>query len=238
MSKVFIFKQFKVEHELSAQKVGTDGVLLGAWALIRNEDLQILDIGSGSGLIALMLAQRSSADCFIDAIDIDELACKQATINFENSVWKNRLEVHHTVLQNFQSEKKYDLIVCNPPFFSNSLQPENISRTHARHDNSLTLKELFFHINRLIQPGGFFSIIYPFERKENTITIAAKNNLFPKRICTVKGTENLPAKRVMILFQHAKIPIGCSEEELIIEISRNNYTEAYKSLTKEFYLNF
>ncbi len=238
MSKIFTFKQFKVEHELSAQKVGTDGVLLGAWTLVNNEDLQILDIGTGSGLIALMLAQKSTVNSIIDAIDIDELACKQAARNFENSGWKNRLKVYHTALQNFHPEKKYDLIVCNPPFFSDSLQPEDIPRTQARHDNALTLKEILFHVNKLIRHEGFFSIIYPFGKKEYLIAEAAKNNLLPISVCDVKGHENVSAKRVMALFQHTEKLIDYRKEELIIEISRNNYTEAYKALTKDFYLNF
>ena len=238
MSKIFTFKQFKVEHELSAQKVGTDGVLLGAWTPIAANSKNILDIGTGSGLIALMLAQRSSSESFIDAIDIDELACQQAIKNFDNSNWREKLKVYHTSLQYFQPEKRYDLIVCNPPFFSNSLQPENISRTQARHDDSLTLNDLFFHVKRILKMEGKFSIIFPFERKTELIKIAANNQFFPSSICNVKGNENTTPKRVIILFQHTKNIIDCKEEELIIEVSRNNYTEAYKNLTKDFYLNF
>jgi tRNA1Val (adenine37-N6)-methyltransferase len=238
MSKIFTFKQFKVEHELSAQKVGTDGVLLGAWTPIAANSKNILDIGTGSGLIALMLAQRSSAISFIDAIDIDALACQQATKNFDNSNWKEKLKVYHIALQNFQPEKQYDLIVCNPPFFSNSLQPENISKTQARHDDSLLLNDLFFHVKRILKMGSKFSIIFPFERKTELIKTAVENQLFPNAICNVKGNENTSPKRVMIVFQYIKKLIDCKEEELIIEVSRNNYTEAYKNLTKDFYLNF
>jgi tRNA1Val (adenine37-N6)-methyltransferase len=238
MSKIFTFKQFKVEHELSAQKVGTDGVLLGAWAPITASSKHILDIGTGSGLIALMLAQRSSSESFIDAIDIDELACQQATKNFDNSNWKEKLKVYHIALQNFRPEKQYDLIVCNPPFFSNSLQPENISRTQARHDDSLLLNDLIFHVKIILKMEGNFSIIFPFERKNELIKSAVDNQLFPNVICNIKGNEKTTPKRIMIFFQHTEKPIDYKEEELIIEISRNNYTEAYKNLTKDFYLNF
>jgi tRNA1Val (adenine37-N6)-methyltransferase len=238
MNKIFTFKQFKVEHELSAQKVGTDGVLLGAWTPINENSKNILDIGTGSGLIALMLAQRSLSKSFIDAIDIDELACQQATKNFDNSNWKEKLKVYHIALQNFRPEKQYDLIVCNPPFFSNSLQPENISRTQARHDDSLLLNDLIFHVKRILKMEGNFSIIFPFERKNELIKSATDYQLFPNAICNVKGNEKAIPKRVIILFQHTEKPIDYKEEELIIEVSRNNYTEAYKNLTKDFYLNF
>jgi tRNA1Val (adenine37-N6)-methyltransferase len=238
MNNVFRFKQFEVEHEWSAQKVGTDGVLLGSWTPINESCKNILDIGTGSGLIALMLAQRTFEYITIDAIDIDELAYKQATKNFFNSSWSKKINAYHTSLQNFQPEKKYDLIVCNPPFFSNSLKPENISRTKARHDNSLLLNDLIFHAKRMLKAESCFSVIFPFERKDELINKAFENQLLPIVICNVKGNEKTSPKRVMILFQHTTKEIICKEEELIIEISRNSYTDTYKALTKDFYLNF
>lgn len=237
MNKVFAFKQFKVEHDLSAQKVGTDGVLLGAWTPIEVGCKNILDVGTGSGLIALMLAQKTNEDVHIDAIDIDELAYIQATKNFNNSLWKNRINTYHTSLQNFQPEKEYDLIVCNPPFFSNSLQPKNISRTQARHDDSLMLNDLIIHSKKLLNKRGMLSIIYPFEKKDVLLQNGIENDLYAEKICMVKGAENLPVKRILVLFRNSN-DTATVHEELTIEVSRNNYTNAYKMLTKDFYLNF
>lgn len=238
MKQPFEFKQFKVAHDICAQKVGTDGVLLGAWTPIADNAKHILDIGTGSGLIALMLAQRSSSNSFIDAIDIDELACQQAAINFNNSNWKEKLKIYHTALQNFQPEKKYDLITCNPPFFSNSLQPKNEQRSLARHDNLLPVEDFFLHAKRLLSENGSVAVILPYDKKSSAMHIAELNGLIPLKVCNVKGNEAAAFKRVLLQFTNSKNNSVCNEETLIIEEHRNHYTHAYKLLTKDFYLKF
>ncbi len=238
MKQPFEFKQFKVAHDICAQKVGTDGVLLGAWTTIFSNYRSILDIGTGSGLIALMLAQRTNENVFVHAVDIDKAACKQATINFNNSKWSNRLKVFHTSIQNFLSEKKYDLIICNPPFFSNSLQPENEQRTLARHDNLLPLEDFFLHAKRLFSENGSVAVILPYDKKNIAVHIAELNGLIPFKVCNVKGNESAPYKRVLLQFINIKNNSIYCEENLIIEAYRNHYTNEYKLLTKDFYLKF
>lgn len=238
MKQPFAFKQFSVAHDICAQKVGTDGVLLGAWTNILSDCKNILDIGTGSGLIAIMMAQRTSESVYINAIDIDKTAVKQASINFNSCKWSSRLKCFHTSIQNFQPDEKYDLIVCNPPFFSNSMPPENKQRRVARHDELLPLEELFFHANRLLSEKGSLAIILPFEKKNSAIHFAKVSNMVPHRICNIKGNKTADFKRVLLQFSVRNCNLLFEEENLIIEENRNNYTNEYKLLTKDFYLKF
>jgi tRNA1Val (adenine37-N6)-methyltransferase len=228
----FRFKQFTVRHDLCAMKVGTDGVLLGAWAGVENAE-KILDIGTGSGLIALMLAQRSKA--FIDAIDVDENACEQAKINFENSPFYDRLTILKIPFQDFSSPYKYDLLVSNPPYFAHSLKSPDNGRNFARHNDSLTLADLFKKSVSLLNPQGKLSVILPFETLEKVNILATENQLFLCRKTSVVSVSNQPPKR--ILLEYSLQNTDLQEHELHIEKSPKVYSEEYIALTKDFYLN-
>ena len=228
----FKFKQFEIAQDKCAMKVGTDGVLIGAWTAC-NKATNILDIGCGTGLISLMLAQRNDA-AVITGIEIEENAFLQSQDNFNNSKWSNRLSIIHTSLQDFSSETKFDLIVSNPPFFTNSTQANNQYRKLARSTNSLNFKELISKSKILLSENGIFSVIIPFPRKEEFISIALENHLFLSRICSVKGAENSPVKRILMEFNNSQKTI--LEENLMIEKERHNYTDKYIDLCKDFYL--
>ena len=244
--KPFIFKQFTINQDRCAMKVGTDAVLLGAWTPVDHHPISILDIGSGTGIIALMLAQRSDAVPIaigiIDAIEIDEDAYEQCVENFEQSQWNDRLFCYHASLLEFteEIEDKYELIVSNPPFYSPSPAPQkeesvrSISRKTARFQDALPFEHLVESVSKLLSKRGVFSVILPFQEEENFLALALKINLFPFRILHVKGNPSSEIKRSLVAFSFEKSDV--SIEELIIETSRHQYTEAYINLTKDFYL--
>jgi tRNA1Val (adenine37-N6)-methyltransferase len=227
----FRFKQFDILQDKTAMKVGTDGVLLGAWSDVVNSN-SVLDIGTGTGVISLMIAQRSSAK--ITPIEIEENAYFQAKQNFEKSKWIDRFEVYHTSLQNFKPEHKFDTIVSNPPFFNNSQKTPNESRNFARHTDSLSFDELLKFTSENLSDIGKASFIIPYDSENQFLVIAKDNKLFANRICRVKGKEDSPIKRSLIelSFQNNK----CDVNYLTIEISRHVYTQDYINLTKDFYL--
>jgi tRNA1Val (adenine37-N6)-methyltransferase len=231
----FKFKQFTIDQDKTAMKVGTDGVLLGAWTSLKNKPFSILDIGTGTGLIALQLAQRSDAE-LIDAIEIQDEAFEQAVGNFEQSDWNDRLFCYHCALDEFidEIEDKYDLIVANPPFYTDDYQSDNDARNTSRFTSSLPFDELINSVSKLLTEHGLFSVIIPFKEEAHFIALAEKNNLFPNRICRVKGHVNSDTKRSLIDFTFHKKNSNISE--LIIEIERHQYTKAYIDLVKEFYL--
>ena len=212
-------------------KVGTDGVLLGAWTECPGSGY-ILDIGCGSGLIALMLAQRSKAT--IQAIDIDEGAYRQAAFNFEHSPFSNRLSVFHSAIQDFQTSQRFDLIISNPPFFSKSLKSPDNQRTAARHNDSLSLEELFFFARKLLTPQGRFCLIIP--AKQSTITDSTANTFgfYPIRKTWVLPTPGSQAKRTLL--EYALEQKAFSENQITIEIARHHYSDEFIQLTKEYYL--
>lgn len=233
----FQFKKFSVKQDKCAMKVGTDGVLLGAWTPLTNNPYNILDIGSGTGLISLMLAQR----CFseqIDAIEIDDEAYEQCVENFENSNWGDRLFCYHASFQEFvqemYEEEAYDLIVSNPPFYTSQYKSDNEQRDLARFEDALPFDHLLHGSSLLLSENGIFSTIIPFQEEENFVQKAAHFNLFPFKLTRVKGTPASEIKRSLIAFSKNKNT--CEITELIIENSRHNYTEAYIELTQEFYL--
>lgn len=232
----FRFKQFTIRHQASAMKVGIDGVLLGAWASVADSKT-ILDIGTGSGLIALMLAQRCTAT--IDAIDIDPGACLEATENVRLSPWPGRVQVLNTALQTFypSGALKYDAIVSNPPYFQHSFPSPDTARTLARHDSSLPLNDLFLHSARLLRPLGLLSVILPAEADTTAHSLARNNGLYPVRITFIKPNSYLPPKRM--LAEYRTVPGQFLPEVILIETSqRHSYSEAYKALTRDFYLKF
>jgi len=228
----FRFKQFTVYHDLCAMKVGVDGVLLGAWADCRNIQFA-LDVGTGSGLIALMLAQRSQAT--IHAIDIDENACKQAEINFNNSPFHSHLSIEHVALQDFSSPVRYDLIVSNPPYFAQSLKSPDTNRSLARHDEYLPLDVLIEKSASLLSSQGKVAFILPFDRWEEAHTLALENRLFLCRKTLVSSLQNRPPKRVLL--EYSPTEQGATEENgFYIGGEKQTYSDEYRALTEDFYL--
>jgi len=228
----FQFKQFTVYHDLCAMKVGVDGVLLGAWADCRNVELA-LDVGTGSGLIALMLAQRSKGT--VHAIDIDENACKQAEINFNNSPFHDRLSIESVAFQDFSSSVRYDLIASNPPYFSQSLKSPDPNRNLARHNDCLPLEALIKKSASLLSPQGKAAFILPFDRLEEMHAYIVENHLFICRETLVSSLQNRPPKRVLI--EYSLINHGRTEKNgFYIGETKRTYSDEYRALTKEFYL--
>lgn len=216
-------------------KVGTDGVLLGAWASLEHGPNSVLDIGSGTGLISLMLAQRSTAET-IDAIEIDTDAYEQCVENFEASPWGDRLFCYHAGWDEFTAEieDEYDLIVSNPPFYSEAVSIGNIPRDTARQNQSLPFDALLTGVSKLLSPTGLFATIIPFKAEEQFIRLAATIGLFPKRIGRIKGNPSSEIKRSLLEFCFEETPVQNSE--LTIEKQRHQYTSEYIDLTQDFYL--
>ena len=215
-------------------KVGTDGVLLGAWADLESS-ASILDIGTGTGLIALMAAQRNPS-AQIDAIEPEPNAWQQAQENIASAPWNERIRVYHTPLQEFVPSVLYDSIICNPPFFVHSTLAPDAGRTMARHSDSLPHDILIRKVKDLLQPDGNFYVILPTEEAGLFIRNAGKSALYPQHITYVLPNPGKPHKRLLIKFTSRQIQVR--EDELIIEISRHNYSEKYIALTRDFYLNF
>lgn len=235
---MFTFKQFTIQQDRCAMKVGTDGVLLGAWAPLYNHPSTILDIGTGTGLLALMLAQRSDAEQ-IDALEIDTEAFTQAVENFENSIWNDRLYCYNASLEDFTEEFfeeiTYDLIVSNPPFYAERYKSGDKPRDLARFTDSLPFEQLIACTEGLLSEDGIFAVIIPHKEEENFIQQSAEYGLYPFKICHVQGKPDAEIKRSMIAM--TRIPAEITFENLIIETQRHQYTEEYIALTQDFYLN-
>ncbi len=233
----FKFKQFTIFQEVAAMKVGIDGVLLGAWVSGENP-LKILDVGTGTGLIALMMSQRFPASK-IDAVEIDEAACREAQFNFGQSPWNERLQLFHASFQQFSEglATKYDLIVSNPPFFENSVNVKNAPRQLARNSENLSVGELFYGVSALLAEQGAFAVVFPYQRLDELIAAASEVGLFPNRLLKIKPNPEKTFHRVLSEFSRNEKYL--SEQELIIESMRHHdYTEAYRELTRDFYLRF
>lgn len=228
----FQFKQFTIKQDKCAMKVGTDGVLLGSWVSPVKGNL--LDIGCGTGLIALMIAQRVQ-DAKIDAIDINELAYFQALENVESTSWRKRVNVHHSSLQQFNQDKKYDLIFTNPPYFVQAFKAPNEARNTARHTDELSFDVLLDSVVNLLLKSGVFSLILPVKESNYFIELAVNKGLFLNRKCEVKPNYIKPVKRIMMEFSFTETQL--KEESLTIETEkRHHYTKEYISLTQDFYL--
>lgn len=235
MNKPFQFKQFVVNQNQCAMKIGTDGVLLGAWATIKKDPFAILDIGAGTGILSLMLAQRSHAEV-IDALEIDALAYEQCVENFEASPWRNRLFCYHADLAEFteEIEDKYHLIICNPPFYSEDYKTDTIQRDLARFQDAMPFKHLINCVSKLLIENGTFCTIIPFKEEAIFITLASAVNLKANKITRVRGAKNSKIKRSLIEMSFRESAIITNE--LVIENERHNYTNDYINLTKDFYL--
>ena len=232
---MFQFKKFTINQDRCAMKVGTDGVLLGAWCPIDNNPFSILDIGAGTGILSLILAQRSNA-VQIDAIEIDENAFEQCVENFESSPWGDRLFCYHAGLDEFmeEPEEDYDIIISNPPFYTEDYKTENEQRDLARFSDALPFENLVEAANLLLSENGIFAVIIPFKEEEKFIALAKDFELHPFKITRVKGTPTTEIKRSLLAF--SKTQKQTLVDELIIETARHQYTEEYVDLTKDFYL--
>ena len=235
MNKPFKFKEFTINQDRCAMKIGTDSVLLGAWTSVENEPASILDIGAGTGILSLMLAQRTNAQ-LIEAIEIDEDAYEQCTENFETAPWNDRLFCYHASLSEYVEEvdDTFDIIICNPPFYSNHYKTKDKARDLSRFQDAMPFEHLIYAVANLISENGIFAVVIPIEEEIKFIELVSKSNLYPNRILNVRGNPEANAKRSLIEFSFHKKKIETSE--LIIENGRHNYTEDYINLTKDFYL--
>lgn len=254
---IFRFKQFAVVNRLSAMKVGTDGVLLGAWCWPEDTDgnlclepiagertekdkrrRRILDVGCGTGLITLMLAQRFP-DAHIVGVEIDEESADEALQNVKNSKWCDKIIIHHADFNtcNELEDDAYDLIVSNPPFFTNGLDAPNESRNQARHETTLTLHALLVRGAQLLTKKGKIALVLPAERLGELQKVGVKNGLMLSRVCLVSTVPHKPPRRLLAELTNYNVDPTC-EEQLSIHDSNGNFTKEYIELTKDFYLKF
>ena len=231
----FDFKQFRVVQKDSAFKVGTDGVLLGAWCSVEGDGM-VLDIGSGTGLIALMIAQRSSA--LITAIEPDSLSAKEARLNFDSSPWSDRLQIENISLQDFKnSGKKFDHIVSNPPYFTSSLLNDDSRVSGARHNYSLSSKQILEASSEMLNTGGKLSVILPYTEANLMIAEASDYSLYCNRMLNIKPLPGKAVKRILLEFSNISKPLTTGI--LVVETGkRHSYSHEYRGLTGDFYLNF
>lgn len=229
----FQFKQFAVWHNECAMRVGTDGVLLGAWTKV-SDVKNVLDVGTGSGLIALMIAQRNM-DADITGIELDKSAALQAQKNINNSPWKRRINIIYGDYKRFVANKKFDLIVSNPPYFSDSLKSPENERNTARHTDNLQYDDLIYKSAALLTSNGQLSIIIPTVVKDIVKEIASNCHLYLTRQTDVRTVAGAVPKRTLLNFSFNESE--CDRGDLTIELSRHVYTKEYIDLTKDYYLN-
>lgn len=230
----FQFKQFSVEDNKSTMKVGTDAVLLGTWTTIQNIK-NILEIGTGSGVISLMLAQRTEAQ--IEAIDIDKNSANQANDNFQDSPWGKRLNAFHFSLNDFKKKqsKKYDLIFSNPPFFIDSLKSPNKNKTLSKHTDELSYADLIQGVIHFLSPQGKVCLILPYTESKSFISLARIENLYLNNQLLIKPKKDKAANRVLMEFSFKKTQV--EEDEIYLRETDNSFSDDYKNLSKDYYLN-
>ena len=236
MTDVFKFKQFEIAQERCAMKVGTDGVLLGAWVQPTTEAYSVLDIGAGTGVIGLMMAQRFS-EAHIEAIEIDADAFEQTVENFENSPWGDRLFCFHASFQEYfqEVEEEYDLIISNPPYHLATQKTADDAKNLARFEDALPFEHLLYGAKQLLAKEGTFAVVIPYEQEDRFLDIAVEVQLFPVSITHVKGHKDAAIKRSLLQLQHQPVE-EIQLSELVIEIERHQYTSDYIDLVKDFYL--
>lgn len=233
---MFRFKQFSIEQERCAMKVGTDGVLLGAWCDLRDADRHILDIGTGTGVIALMAAQRCPS-AHITAIDIDQECVAQAAENISASPWSDRVEAVCGDIRSFEPAVRFDHIVTNPPYFTSSLLPPDKARSVARHCTCLSFADIVAAADRLLAAEGRMSFILPCDAADELIGLCGE--LFGvSRRCDVRSTPHSPVKRSMVELVRVSTGVTPVREELVIQSAHETFTDDYKRLTRDFYLKF
>ncbi len=232
----FRFKQFTVEQDRCPMKVGTDGVLLGAWTPIRGEDSRLLDIGAGTGLIALMLAQRAP-QARIVGLDVDAASVEQARENVARSPWEDRISIQMGAVQEFQAEEPFDLIVSNPPYFDQSLHSPDAGRTCARHTDSLPFEALLEAVDRLLAPEGRFAVVLPVQEGAHFRMLATRTFSLERQLA-VRTTPRRGVRRVLMLFSRRGASVPPEVGELIIQTAPETFTPEYRALTADFYLKF
>ncbi|MEE1148658.1 MAG: methyltransferase [Alistipes sp.] len=232
---MFRFKHFTIEDEHTAMKIGTDGVLLGAWADIAS-DCRILDMGTGTGLIAIMAAQRN-AEARIVAVDIVEDAVAEARRNVANTAWAERIEILHCDVNEYHADEKFDHIVSNPPFFTETLQSPDEARRTARHATTLTYENIVERAEALLRDGGRLSVVLPTECAQLFRRVAFER-LWLRRLTDVVTVEGGAPKRTLMEFQRCSEPLMPRCDTLVMQHRDGRYTEQYRTLTQDFYLNF
>lgn len=237
---MFRFKQFNVQQDKAAMKVGTDAILLGAWANFDPKTERVLDVGAGTGILSLMLAQRFPKSK-VDAVEIEKRAFEECKSNFEHSKWSSRLTVVHQSIQDYvdslqQSGLRYDAIISNPPFFKETILPSSKERTIARNSISLSFQDLIQTVSQLLTSNGLFSTIIPYKDESDFRVLCEQKGLFANQICRVIGTPDSDFKRSLLRFSFENRTPEFSE--ICIENTRHKYTPEFVELTKDFYLNF
>lgn len=230
--KIFRFKQFSVVNDRTAMKVGTDGVLLGAWCPVEGAR-RVIDVGTGCGVIALMIAQRNP-DALIDGIDIDQPSIEEAGLNFARSPWGDRLTAQQQDFNAMVADQRYDLVVSNPPFFTNGILPDGAARTTARHTLSLSYRQLIEGSERLLSDDGSLALISPTDAEREIIEAAAFSSLPLRRLTRVIPVDGAAPKRTLWLLSRRNIPYR--EDSLTITRADGTFTPEYTALTHPFYL--
>ncbi|MBA0207039.1 tRNA(1)(Val) (adenine(37)-N(6))-methyltransferase TrmN [Pectobacterium aroidearum] len=231
----FTFKQFFVAHDRCAMKVGTDGILLGTWAPLSSVT-RILDIGSGSGLLALMLAQRSDTHVRIDAVELDSAASQQAKENISASPWADRIAVYAEDIIDFAETRSadYSLIISNPPYFPPGIACGSAEREQARYTTLLTHEALLRCAHQLLMPDGLFCVVLPVQVAEKFIPLAQQHNWYVHQQLRVSEQEDKPAHRVLLALSRQEKE--CVNASLAIRDEERRYSTAFQQLTKDFYL--
>ena len=231
---VFRFKKFTIYQDQAGMKVGTDSIILGSVIKIKSKYKHILDVGTGTGILTLMIAQRTS-NSSITAVEIDSDACYQANINIDNCKWKDRINILHADAKDFKTDDKYDLIICNPPYFSNSQQSDIISKNRARHQVELTFKDLLTIWNEKGSDDSDLACIIPFVESEKLYKMVKNDGNYLAYHLEVLSNPNSNSKRAVMLFSKNKMET--IKSELCIHNNQGGYSESYINMTKDFYLN-
>lgn len=231
----FRFKQFTIQQDRCALKVGTDGVLFGAWVNYHGAQ-RILDIGTGTGVLALIAAQRAP-QATVDAVEIDDAAAGQAAENAAASPWSDRVRVHRMDVRRMSTSEPFDLIICNPPYYAGYSTAADERVGLAKHSDELLFEELIAAVGRLLAPNGRFAVIIPLNREKALLAEAERVALFPVRRCVVKYVAHRPAKRVLLEFDRSGGDV--KEEQLTIENTGPfDYTPEYRMLISDLMINF